>query len=201
MFNESDNFLKSRRKILKKILNEQPKCVLPIKSTGNFAHLKNLKFDKTNPKMSKLPFAKLHLVSLKDAKFKKANLSSPEIQLNKNEFNKTDPYRRSDIKSSKENLFVDLDAVKPDTIEAAINDLIEKVKSNVQLDQVKKLCGHHHFIEKIDKIDFQNGDIVTHDGEVAFKLDFKISYNLSLMIDRDGKLINVFRSVAGLIDQ
>ena len=105
---------------------------------------------------------------------------SPEIELSKHLF------------SSKEDLFVDLNAVKPETIEGAINDLIEKVKSNVQLNQVKTLCGNPHFIEKIDKIDFQNGDIITHDGEVAFKLEFKISYNLSLMINREGKLINVF---------
>jgi hypothetical protein len=98
--------------------------------------------------------------------------------------------RRSSIKSPKEDLFVDLDAVKPDTIEKALSDLIEKVKSNVQLDHVKAICGHHHFLEKIDKIDFQHGDIVTHNGQVAFKLDFKISYNLSLLIDREGKLIN-----------
>lgn len=102
---------------------------------------------------------------------------------------KTIPIRGPGIESSKEDLFVDLDAVKPDMIEDAISDLIEKVKSNIRLDQVKAICGHHHFIEKINKIDFQHGDIVTHDGEVAFKLDFKTSYNLSLLIDREGKLI------------
>ena len=85
---------------------------------------------------------------------------------------------------------MDLDAVKPDTIEEAVSDLIEKVKSNIQFDQVKAICAHKHFIEKIDKIDFKHGDIVTNNGQVAFKLDFKISYNLSLLLDRKGKLIN-----------
>ena len=98
--------------------------------------------------------------------------------------------RRSSIKSSREDLFVDLTAVKPDTIEKAIGDLIDKVKSNVQLDQVKTLCKHQHGIEKIDKIDITQADIVTHNGQIAFKLDFKISYNLSLILDRKGNLIN-----------
>jgi hypothetical protein len=75
-------------------------------------------------------------------------------------------------------------------IEEAVIDLIEKVKSNIQLDQVKAICKHQHGIGKIDKIDFEHGDIVTHNGQVAFKLDFKISYNLSLLLDRKGKLIN-----------
>jgi membrane-associated HD superfamily phosphohydrolase len=85
---------------------------------------------------------------------------------------------------------VDLAAVDPDTIEKAISDLIDKVKSNLQLDQVKTLCKHQHGLEKIDKIDITQGDIVTHNGQIAFKLDFKISYNLKLLVDRKGILIN-----------
>ena len=75
-----------------------------------------------------------------------------------------------------------------------------KEKSNIKFDDIKRLCAHHHFIEKMDKIDFQHGDIVTHDRKVAFKLDFKITYNLSLLVDREGKMINVFRSTVNLID-
>jgi type II secretory pathway predicted ATPase ExeA len=110
--------------------------------------------------------------------------------VNNHNFDKATLNRRSIIKSSKENLFVDLDAVNPDTIEKAIGDLIDKVKSNVQLDQVKSLCKHQNGLEKIDKIDISQGDIVTHNGQIAFKLDFKISYNLTLLLDRKGNLIN-----------
>ena len=85
---------------------------------------------------------------------------------------------------------MDLAAVNPDTIEKAISDLIDKVKSNLQLDQVKTLCKHQDGLEKIDKIDITQGDIVTHNGQIAFKLNFKISYNLSSILDRKGNLIN-----------
>jgi uncharacterized protein YjbI with pentapeptide repeats len=100
------------------------------------------------------------------------------------------------IKSAKEDLFVDLGAVKPAIIEEAIIDLMQKLKSNIQFDQVKAICKHQHFIETIDKIDFKNGDIVTHDGQAAFKLDFNITYNLSLLLDRKGKFIDVYSSAA-----
>ena len=96
---------------------------------------------------------------------------------------------------------MDLNAVNPGMLEEAINDLIKKVKSNIQFDQVKAICNHKQFIEKIDKIDFKHGDIVTHDGQVAFKLDFEISYELSLLLDREGKLINVYRSIARQIEK
>jgi hypothetical protein len=114
---------------------------------------------------------------------------SPEIGLNNHSFDKTSPTRISSIKSSKEDLFVDSNAVNPNMLEKAVIDLIEKVKSNIQLDQVKAICKHQHGIEKIDQIDITHGDIVTHEDQVAFKLDFKISYNLSLLLDRKGNFI------------
>jgi hypothetical protein len=85
---------------------------------------------------------------------------------------------------------MDLNAVKPDMVEKSIGDLIDKLKSNIQLDQIKVLCKDQHGLEKIDNIDITQGDIVTHDGKVAFKFDCRISYNLSLLIDRKGFLIN-----------
>jgi len=103
-------------------------------------------------------------------------------------------------KSEKGGLSMDLNAVNPGMIEEAIIGLMEKLKSNVQLDQIKAICKHQHAIETIDKFDFKNGDIVTHDGEVAFKLDFNISYNLSILVDRMGKLINPYRSIAKPIE-
>ena len=80
-------------------------------------------------------------------------------------------------------------AINPDMIDEAVIDMVEKVKSNIHLDLVKAICKHKHGIEKIDKIDFENGDIVTHNDRVAFKLDFKISYNFSLLIDRKGNFL------------
>ena len=99
------------------------------------------------------------------------------------------------ILSSKEFLSVDLNAINPAIVEAAITDVIERLKTDIQLDQVKAISKHQNFAETIDKIDFKNGDIVTHKGQVAFKLDFNISHNLSLLLDRKGNIIDFFQSV------
>ncbi|MDH3956111.1 MAG: pentapeptide repeat-containing protein [Desulfobacteraceae bacterium] len=125
---------------------------------------------------------------ISDSLTKETTISAPLIKNNKSE--KADKDSTSDTKSSKEDLVVKLAAVNQDTIEKAIGDLIDKIKSNVQLDQVKTLCRHQHGLERIDKIDISRGDIVTHNGQLAFKLDFKISYNLCLLLDRKGNLIN-----------
>jgi uncharacterized protein YjbI with pentapeptide repeats len=130
----------------------------------------------------------------KDANFSDSThneTKSPEIELQTHTFDKTVFNQRPSIESSKEDLIMNFDAIKPDMIEEAINDLIEKVKANIQFDQLKAICKKEDFAEKTAKIDFKQGDIVTHHGQVAFKLDFNISYNLSLLLDRNGKIIKI----------
>ena len=172
------------------------------------ADLEGTKFEGTN--VFKATFDKTYLrnldiknINLAEAEHENANYSKstqseaklPKIGLKNHLFDKTIPNRKPSIKSSKEDLSVDLNAVNPAMVEGAINDLIKKLKSNIQLEQVKEICKHQNIIESIDKVDFTNGDIVTHDGQVVFKLDFNISYNLSLLLDRKGKLINVRRTI------
>jgi uncharacterized protein YjbI with pentapeptide repeats len=156
------------------------------------ANLDKANFEKTSSKVFNideyLPKANFRGNIISDSLTKEKTISGPLIKNCKSENVTKDS--KSNTKSSKEDLIVDLAAVNPDAIEKAIGDLIDKVKSNVQLDQVKSLCKHQHGLEKIDKVDISQGDIVTHNGQIAFKLDFKISYNLSLILDRKGNLIN-----------
>ncbi len=87
---------------------------------------------------------------------------------------------------------MDSNSVNPDKIEAAVANLINQVKSDIHVDQVKARCKQQPDIEKIAKVEFVRGDIVTHNDQVAFKLDYKISYKLSLLLDRKGNLIMDF---------
>ena len=118
--------------------------------------------------------------------------TSSESVIKNHRSHKDNLTRNSNIKSAKEDLFVDSNAVKPNLIEEAVLDLIKKVKSSLQIEQVKARCKQQPDIEKIANVDFVHGDIVTHNDQVAFKLDYKISYKLSLLLDRKGKLIMDF---------
>lgn len=117
--------------------------------------------------------------------------TSPKSVKKNHKLNKTTLDRSSNIKSTKEDLFVDSNskAINPDMIDEAVIDMVEKLKSKIQLDLVKSICKRKHGIENIDKIDFENGDLVTHNDRVAFKLDFKISHKVSLLIDRKGNFL------------
>jgi len=156
------------------------------------ANLDKANFEETSLKVFNikeyLPKDNLRGNIISDSLTKQTTISGPFIKNYKSE--KATKDSTSKTKSSKEDLFVEINAVNQDTIEKAIGDLIDKVKSNVQLDQVKTLCKRQRGLEKIDEIDISQADIVTYNGQIAFKLDFKISYNLSLLLDRKGNLIN-----------
>jgi uncharacterized protein YjbI with pentapeptide repeats len=163
-------------------------------SGANFggANLDKANFEKTD--LRGLNIASTNLLEADDEGTKLSdsirNEKKPPKKRNKKQTSgKTAPGKKPTVKSSKEDLAVDSNAVNPDLLEKAVADLVEKVKSDIQLDQVKAICKNQLGIEKIDKVECTNGDIVTHKDQVAFKLDFKISYNLSLLVDRKGDFI------------
>jgi hypothetical protein len=74
-------------------------------------------------------------------------------------------------------------------IEDAKRELIEKLKSNIDLDRIKAVCRDQHGMEMLDGINFKHGDIISHNGKVAFKLDFEIHFTLPVMIDEEGNYV------------
>ena len=137
-----------------------------------------------------LPEAELKDPGISDPKRKETKSQRAGINTQKPE--KTTLNRRLSVKTAKEDLFVDSKSVNPNMIDEAVVDLIRKVRSSIHIDQVKARCKQQPDIEKIAKVDFERGDIVTHNDQVAFKLDYRISYKLSLLLDRKGNLIMDF---------
>lgn len=76
--------------------------------------------------------------------------------------------------------------VSAQVLEDAKHELIEKLKSNIDLDQVKSICREQYGLEAIEGLDIRNGDIVSHNDQVAFRLDFEIRTMMSVFIDKEG---------------
>ena len=168
--------------------------------TANFggANLDKANFEETSLRVFNID-EYLQRVTLRDNIISNsiANETTPSRPLIKNyKSEEVTKNPTSNTKSEKGMLSMDLNVVNPGMIEEAIIGLMETLKSNVQLDQIKAICKHQQATETIDKFDFINGDIVTHDGEVTFKLAFNISYNFSILVDRMGKLIHPYPSMA-----
>jgi hypothetical protein len=76
-------------------------------------------------------------------------------------------------------------------INDSIAELIEKIKSNIDMEQVRAVCKEQHAIATVENIVLKDGDIVPYQEQVAFKLDFEIQFVLPVMIDRRGNCISV----------
>ncbi len=74
----------------------------------------------------------------------------------------------------------------PDVIKNGEKDLIHAVKDDLDLDIVKKIMQNKMNAESISS---KGGEIVVHNNEIAFRLDFSIEISDSLMFDRHGNYI------------
>jgi hypothetical protein len=74
----------------------------------------------------------------------------------------------------------------PDVIKNGEKDLIQAVKDDLDLDIIKKIMQNRMNAENISS---KGGEIVVHNNEIAFRLDFSIEMSGSLMFDRQGNYL------------
>jgi len=81
----------------------------------------------------------------------------------------------------------------PQVILNGEQDLIASVQKDLDLDAVKDLLKERLTASALSP---QGGRIVVHDNNVAFRLDYEINLNGSLLFDRDGNLLEDSESTA-----
>ncbi len=74
----------------------------------------------------------------------------------------------------------------PDVIKNGERDLIDAVKEDLDLDAVKQILKDQIANTALAA---KGGQIVVHDNQIAFRLDFDLNLSGSLMFDRDGNYI------------
>jgi len=75
----------------------------------------------------------------------------------------------------------------PDIIKNGEKDLIEAVKDDLDLDTVKEILKKRMEAAKLSS---KGGEIIVHNNEIAYRLDFDIHLSGSLMFDRQGNYIS-----------
>lgn len=74
----------------------------------------------------------------------------------------------------------------PDIIKDGEKDLIDAVKEDLDLDAVKQILKNRIAATALSS---RGGEIVVHNNEIAFRLDFDLNLTGSLMFDRQGNYI------------
>lgn len=74
----------------------------------------------------------------------------------------------------------------PDIIKNGEKDLIDAVKDDLDLDAVRRVLEKRMAASSLTS---SGGEIIVHNNEIAFRIDFNVQLSGSLMFDRDGNYI------------
>ncbi len=75
----------------------------------------------------------------------------------------------------------------PEVIKSGEKDLIDSVQEDLDLGAVREILKERMAVAALAS---KGGQIVVHDNEIAFRLDFEVSLSGSLLFDRDGNFID-----------
>ncbi len=74
-------------------------------------------------------------------------------------------------------------------IEKATNDLIENVKKALNLKEIKQILEDQHNLEISDDIEVNNGEVIIHNNQIVYKMEFEVLLSLSVLLDGQGDYI------------
>ena len=75
--------------------------------------------------------------------------------------------------------------------EAALQEMIEKVRAGVDMDKVRGLIAEQCGLEGIDSVDFADGTLMAKNDAPVLKMDYTVLVNVPLYFDMQGNLLKV----------
>ncbi len=79
----------------------------------------------------------------------------------------------------------------PDTIKMNAKEFIDSINAELDWEAIEELVLEKYRFHMQDEVDYKKGDIIVHDNQVAYQLDFDIKVALSIILDRDGECITI----------
>ncbi|MCF8110535.1 MAG: hypothetical protein K9J85_03505 [Desulfobacteraceae bacterium] len=83
---------------------------------------------------------------------------------------------------------------REDIIKACEKHLLKLIVKNIDKNALKQAVSQSCGITPGSDIYFYGGDIVAKDNNVAYRLDFSLQANLSLLLDRNGEALEIAAS-------
>lgn len=77
-----------------------------------------------------------------------------------------------------------------DIIKAGERELIDTIIGDLDWDAIEKIFKERHRLRIQDDVEYRQGDIVVHNDEVVYKLDFDVKLTLSILLDRSGNYLS-----------
>lgn len=85
-----------------------------------------------------------------------------------------------------------------EVIRTGEKELIDGITADLDWGVIEDIFRKEHNMGIEEDIEYKNGDIVAHDNQIAYKLEFEVKASLAILLDREGNYLSV--SVSGTED-
>ena len=77
-------------------------------------------------------------------------------------------------------------------------ELIDGLTNKIDWSAIKTILKEKHKMEFQEDVEYKSGDMIVYQDKIAYKLDFNIKLNLSVLFNRQGECLNL--STSGKLD-
>ena len=77
------------------------------------------------------------------------------------------------------------------TIKDCEQELIDAITGDLDWDNIEKILREKHRLDLTDDIEFRKGDIIVHNNQIAYKIDFDIKVSVSVLFNRKGDCLDL----------
>lgn len=78
-----------------------------------------------------------------------------------------------------------------DIIQTGEKELIDAITGDLDWEAIEKIFKNKYHLGFQEDIEYKNGDIVVHNNQIAYKLNFDVRISLSVLFDRKGECLTV----------
>ncbi len=78
-----------------------------------------------------------------------------------------------------------------DVIQMGEKELIDAITGDLDWEAIEKIFKNKYHLGFQEDIEYKNGDIVVHNNQIAYKLNFDVRISLSVLFDRKGECLTV----------
>ena len=76
-----------------------------------------------------------------------------------------------------------------EVIKTGEQELIDSINGELDWDVMEDIFKNQHHLEIGEDVEYRSGDLVVHDNQVAYQLEFDVKVKLSILVDRDGNYL------------
>ena len=82
----------------------------------------------------------------------------------------------------------------PEIIKSGEQELFDGITGDLDWSAIEQIFREKHKLGIEENVEYKRGDIVAHDNEVAYRLEFEVKITISVLLDREGNYLSISSS-------